>query len=115
MHAISDDSNYHDESRQIDRALNALSDPHRRRLLMMINEKVQSDDDLPFHIETIRDQASIETNEIEIKLIHNDLPKLADLGYIKWDQADDAVSIGPRWDEVQPILFMIQQYRDELS
>lgn len=52
--------------------------------------------------------------DLEVALTHSHLPKLADAGYIQWDQDTGEISRGPRFDEIEPLLELIQSHADEL-
>jgi hypothetical protein len=55
-----------------------------------------------------------EPEVLEVKLIHNHLPKLEEMGYITWDRETDEISKGPNWEEIAPLLELIDTHRDEL-
>ncbi|WP_245180854.1 hypothetical protein [Haloarcula amylovorans] len=50
----------------------------------------------------------------ELQLIHTHLPKLAEAGYIEWNRETDEVSKGPRYDEIEPLLNLLETHADEL-
>lgn len=50
----------------------------------------------------------------EAELRHNHLPRLEELGYISWNRDTHEISKGPTWDEVEPLLTLIDEHRDEL-
>ncbi|WP_139172756.1 DUF7344 domain-containing protein [Halopelagius longus] len=45
-----------------------------------------------------------ERDGIEISLVHNHLPKMADAGFVRYDAADRTVTLADRTDEVRPYL-----------
>lgn len=55
-----------------------------------------------------------ETEETETQLVHNHLPRLKQAGYIEWDQDTGRISKGPNYDEIKPLLDLIENHADEL-
>lgn len=100
-----------------DRAVGALGDRYRRRLLVaLLDENPQDDDDLQagesaFGPEDRDDEAN---QLLNIELVHLHLPKLESLGYITWDQETGNISKGPDWDEIEPLLRLLRDHADEL-
>lgn len=45
---------------------------------------------------------------------HRHLPLLESLGFVEWDEATDTPSKGPRFDEIRPLLTLLDEHRDEL-
>lgn len=52
---------------------------------------------------------------IRIGLTQVHLPKLADMGFIEWNQETSEISKGPDWDEIAPLLQLMHDHWDELS
>ena len=100
------------ESERMDLALEALSNPYRRQLLLaLLLENPQDDTD--------RDPLDLlgEVDEPEVlktRLYHAHLPKLESMGFIEWDRESGAISKGPEWDQIGPLLELIAEHRDEL-
>lgn len=95
-------------SSNIDRIFESLSHRHRRLILLCIQDAdVTQQADLLF-----REGTDPETTELE--LTHTHLPKLAEAGYIEWDQETGEISKGPRYDEIEPLLDLIATHADEL-
>jgi len=46
---------------------------------------------------------------------HVHLPKLADHGFIDWDQDTQRVTKGPQFDEIEPLLTVLRENHDVLS
>jgi hypothetical protein len=73
---------------------------------------------------TPQTEAEFETEELaadggnsdwlEAELNHTHLPKLADSGFIDWNPKTDTITRGPRFDEIEPLLTLIDTHRDEL-
>jgi len=45
---------------------------------------------------------------------HVHLPKLADHGFIDWDQDAQRVTKGPQFDEIEPLLTVLSENQDVL-
>lgn len=93
-------------------ALRVLQAPYRRQLLIaMSNENPQDDEDRdPLDIVAPEDEPDV----LETELVHNHLPMLEDEGYIKWDKDDNKITKGPNWDEIEPLIELLDEHRDEL-
>lgn len=93
-------------------ALEALSDRYRRELLLaLMRENPQDDDD--------RDPLDIidppqEPDVLETELFHSHLPKLESMGYITWDRETGEIATGPDWEDIEPVIALIDDHRDEL-
>ncbi|WP_254544885.1 transcriptional regulator [Halomarina pelagica] len=42
------------------------------------------------------------------------LPKLADYGFIEWDRNTHEVMKGPKFDEIRPLLELLEAHEDKL-
>lgn len=94
---------------EMDRILDSLRARHRRLVLLLVKEGVaETRADV-----TARGEGDPET--VGTELAHNHLPKLTDAGYVEWDRATDEISKGPRFDEIEPFLELIENRADELS
>ena len=96
----------------VDGILDALSNPYRRQLLIaLLDHNPQDDSDRdPLDILSEADEAAV----LESELVHTHLPKLDDMGYISWNRSTNAISKGPRWGEIAPLLKLMHDHRDEL-
>lgn len=94
-------------SHRVDQALYMLSRHHRRVILFLLNDAVVVDESDVILRSDDREQTTLE-------LKHNHLPKLAEAGYIEWDQDTGEISQGPRFDEIKPLLELIKNHADEL-
>jgi len=97
----------------IDKALEALSNRYRRHLLVaLLKHNPQDDDDVdPLNSTT---PSGSDLDDLQMKLFHTHLPKLDEMGYIEWDQARNEIRTGPNWQEIAPLLRLIDDHRDEL-
>lgn len=55
-----------------------------------------------------------ELDGLLIEMTHAHLPKMEELGVIEWDQEDNVVTKGPAFDELRPLLELIDKHQDEL-
>lgn len=92
-----------------DDMVDALADIQRRKLVIALLEH-NPQDDSPAAI----GGSEIETLEHLISMNHVHLPKLADYGFIEWDQENQEVSKGPNFDEIRPLLELLDNHEDEL-
>ena len=94
-----------------DTAFHALADDHRRRLLLALLEHNPQEE------VTVPEDIPLDSEEVEIlhsELYHRHLPLLDELGYIEWDHETHMVVKGPRFNEIRPLLELIDRHRDEL-
>lgn len=50
----------------------------------------------------------------EVQLLHVHLPKLDDMGYIVWDRDHGNIVKGPNWEEIEPVIRLLSDNRDEI-
>lgn len=81
-------------------------------LLILLIHNPQDDEDTD-PLSVVADRAE-DAEVLQTQLIHVHLPKLAEMGFIKWDQENNTISKGPRWDEIVPLLRLISDYQVEL-
>ena len=96
-----------------DRILRALSDRRRRQILVALGERsppaeVDIDAFEPLN------RVDQDTDRVRTELVHNHLPLLEDLDYIRWNEATWTVTKGPAWDELEPVLNLVQENRADL-
>lgn len=96
----------------VDNVLDALSNPYRRQLLVALLAHNPQDDDDRDPLDVI--PAPDEPEVLQTELVHVHLPKLADRGYITWNRDENTISKGPNWDEIAPLLELIDAHREEL-
>lgn len=98
-----------------DDVFDALSDRHRRRLLLALRAESDSNDpkmDIDGLVEAVATGGG--TDPVRIQLFHIHLPKLADSGYIRWDSNAGTITTGPRWDSLESVLDVLVENRDKL-
>lgn len=98
------------EGMTADQLFDALADVHRRRLLLaLIDHNPQDVSALPGVPWTVSESETVLTSKR-----HVHLPKLADYGLIEWDRDEQMVTKGPRFDEIEPILELLDDHHDDL-
>lgn len=95
-----------------DEILDALADPYRRELLVALLAENPQDDDDTDPLDLLA--SGEESDRLETQLLHVHLPKLEELGFVRWDRETNEVSKGPNWDEIAPVLELVQNHSDEL-
>jgi len=99
-------------SDSLDRMFDALSHPYRRRILVLLDEHNPRDAD-EFSVEDL----ATEDDDLELltsELYHAHLPKLAEAGYIEWDEDTQVIRRGPNFAEIAPLLRLMTDHQDEL-
>lgn len=103
-----DESLCHQQSPEMDQILHAVSIRYRRAILLLLRrEEVVRETDI-----MVRNESQID--EVEKDLHDNHLPLLAEAGFIEWNQETGKITKGPRFDEIQPMLELIENHSDEL-
>jgi hypothetical protein len=97
---------------RLDWMFDALKHPYRRRILMLVSEHNPRDED-EFTIENLAtDDEDLEL--LTTALYHTHLPKLVDAGYIEWDEGSHIIRRGPNFEEIAPLLRLMDDHQDEL-
>lgn len=95
-------------SSQIDGMMDVLSREARRFVLLTL-----LDDDAETSIEVVL--RTIDSQRAEVQLYHTHLPKLEHAGYIEWRPGSDRITRGPRFDEIQPLVRLLEEYTTGFS
>lgn len=98
-------------TRSFDEMVDALAAVQRRKLLVALLEH-NPQDDSPVAV-TDSDSESDAVERL-VTMQHSHLPKLVEYGFIEWDKSSHEVSKGPRFDEIRPLLEMLDDHADEL-
>lgn len=100
------------DSTRFDVALDALSHVYRRRLLieLRVTEEVTLAEDRRL----VANGGDVDPDMVHQHLFHVHLPKLAENGYIEWDRESDVVRAGDRFEEIAPMLELLDAHADEL-
>lgn len=94
-----------------DTLLDAMAHVQRRKLLMALMEH-NPQDDLPVVIGDDGDAADVMDRLVTMH--HQHLPKLAEYGFIEWDRDSHEVHKGPQFQEIRPLLKLLDAHGDEL-
>ncbi len=90
-------------SEAIDSMMDALKSRPRRIILMtLIGDTTNTS------LATLERQIPHENTRMQLH--HSDLPKLANAGYIKWDNDSDTISKGPKFSELEPLVQLLKEY-----
>jgi len=99
------------ETVSFDDMVDALASVQRRKLLLaLLAENPQ--DDTP----AVIGDSDSETDAVErlVEMQHVHLPKLVEYGFIEWDKEANEVIKGPKFDEIRPLLELLDDHEDEL-
>ncbi|WP_246310395.1 DUF7344 domain-containing protein [Halorarum halophilum] len=94
-----------------DDMIDALADVQRRKLLIALMEH-NPQNDSPVAIADSDSEADAIKRLVTMNHVH--LPKLADYGFIEWDSESHQVTKGPNFDEIRPLLELLDGHEDEL-
>lgn len=95
-----------------DNAFNALAHEDRRRLLIALLEDNPQPDTGAVSVDGGSGSVSA-TQQLDVQMYHQHLPKLEDYGYIKWNKDANEVVKGSRFDELRPLLACVADHADE--
>jgi hypothetical protein len=87
-----------------------LSHTDRRQILLLL---AQHDSASEFDVDDLS-QVS-DSQDIELSLYHNHLPKLSQTGFINWNRETDTISRGPQFEKIEHILDLLVERREKLS
>ena len=91
----------------LDFYLEVLANTYRRQLLTTLLEQ-----DQPVDIHSLIPATVATSNEdvdnLTIQMIHKHLPKLDSAEIIEWDQETEQVVKGPRFEDIRPLIQMIE-------
>lgn len=73
-----------------------------------------SAEDTPESSADEREEDDDSTELIKQELYHTHLPKLAEAGFINWDPESGLITRGPRFEEIGPLLRLMNDHQDEL-
>jgi predicted transcriptional regulator len=99
------------ESISFDDMVEALADVQRRTLLVALLEH-NPQDDTPVIVADSDGEADAVERLVAMRHVH--LPKLADYGFIEWDEDTHEVAKGPKFDDIRPLLELLDEHGDEL-
>ncbi|ADD07636.1 HTH domain protein (plasmid) [Natrialba magadii ATCC 43099] len=97
----------------MDIVLNVLENRYRRRMLVALLEHNPQDADNP-QLPADSELAAEDLETRRIHMRHSHLPKLEESGFIEWDRDTNSVRKGPHFDEIQPLLEVLQNHANKL-
>jgi DNA-binding transcriptional ArsR family regulator len=100
----------------MDELFEILSNGHRRRVLVALRDhNPQDEDEITSASVAGEDDGSDEAlDRLRTELNHIHLPKLNDAGFVDWDPDSGTITRGPRDEEVEPLLELMDEHADEL-
>ena len=93
--------------------LDILANTYRRRVLVALLEHNPQDDDDP-QVPADVTLADEDLETLRVQMTHTHLPKLEEAELIEWDRDTNTIKTGPRFDEIRPLLELMQNHADEL-
>lgn len=100
-------------STSLDIVLDALANTYRRRLLTALLEHNPQDDE-DSHLPTDVSIADEDLEQLKVHITHIHLPKLEDAGLIEWDRDTNEIRKGSQFEEIRPLLQLMNDHADEL-
>lgn len=95
----------------LDDVFSALSHTLRRRVLLaLMDDNPRRKDEF----ETVEFRPPEGDERVEIQLRHSHLPKLDEAGFIDWEPRTGRISRGEHFEDVRPLLELLDEHRDEL-
>ncbi|WP_254530436.1 helix-turn-helix domain-containing protein [Natrinema gelatinilyticum] len=96
----------------LDELFEILSHPTRRRILSTLANRNPRDEE-EFQTEAFTpDDDNLE--QFLLQLSHLHLPKLAEAEFIDWNRETNTITRGSRFEEIQPLITLMQEHQDEL-
>lgn len=92
-----------------DEQLQALSHVARRRLLVELMEQ-SSRATVP--VDSFADGTVASVDRVDLR--HRHLPKLQDMGVVRWDREAGVVARGPAFRDIEPLLTLLDDHADRL-
>ncbi|WP_157533204.1 DUF7344 domain-containing protein [Haloferax profundi] len=91
----------------------ALANPAQRELLFALADANPSGDETLDPADLLASDGEVDVPErTQIGLYHVHLPKLDELGFIDWDRETGQICTGDGWNDVAPVLDVIQENED---
>lgn len=91
--------------------LDALGHVQRRKLLVALLEH-NPQDDSPVVVVDSEEESRAVKRLVEMEHMH--LPKLEGYGFIEWDRESHEVGKGENFEEIRPLLELLDEHQDEL-
>lgn len=87
----------------------AVPSSRRRRLILLALEHNDATTEAGVMV-----RGDHEKETVEAELAHDSLPKLEEARFIEWDPETGTIRKGPRFEEIEPLLALIDEHADEL-
>ncbi|MFC4451878.1 DUF7344 domain-containing protein [Halorussus aquaticus] len=88
---------------------------HRHRILLAVSDQTpRTEDEVIPECLALEEPDDDDRNGVKTELRNVHLPKLAEHGYIEWDAETQTIWRGPNFEEVAPLLRLVDDHRDEL-
>ena len=95
----------------LDDCLDALGHVQRRRILLeLLNDTSREDQTVA--LDNLYSNASDRSEQLSLRHAH--LPKLEKMGFIDTDQQPQVVTTGPQFDEIRPLLELLDDNRGKI-
>ncbi|WP_423747175.1 hypothetical protein V5735_21335 (plasmid) [Haladaptatus sp. SPP-AMP-3] len=98
----------------LDTFFEILANTSRRQLLFSLLERDRLDDDHPY-VPTDVNSTDDRERLSSLRMRHVHLPMLSAADVIEWDHESRTVWRGPRFDDIRPLVQMVQERADERS
>jgi hypothetical protein len=98
-------------SASLNELFEVLSDEYRRYVLWTLADPDRRIDD---GLGTTLAAGDGEPDLLELELRHNHLPKLDEYGLVDWDPETETLARGPRFEEVEPFLDVVDERPDDV-
>ncbi|WP_137283906.1 DUF7344 domain-containing protein [Halorussus salinisoli] len=103
------------DSASLDAMFDELWNIHRHRILVSVAGQNPRTEDEFTPESLVSDEADDgDRNGVKTELHNVHLPNLAEQGYIEWDAETQTIWRGPNFDEIAPLLRLVDDHRDEL-
>jgi hypothetical protein len=96
-----------------DTAFAALADADRRELLSLLAATMEGDP--PVRVPDDLILGPPDSPRAATRLHHVHLPKLTAMDYVEWDAAEGVVRRGPAFEELEPLLEVLQEHEGMAS
>jgi hypothetical protein len=104
-------ANTSNDDLEFDDLLDALAHIQRRKLLVaLLRHNPQNDESVVIDA----DESADEELQRLVGMTHVHLPKLEAYGFINWNRDTNEVSKGPSFEEIRPLLELLETHEDEL-
>jgi len=100
----------------VDRVFDAMGHRYRRRLLFALLDENPQDAADPQGAEAalLPGSGDADADRVRAMIVHSHLPKLDATGYVDWDRETGKIRKGPAWEEIAPLLALLEAHGDEL-